>query len=601
MVRERKSVKIDVRELGQSRVRVHISLDASEVDQAFRDTYQSLSERGGIKGFRPGKVPRGILERHYEPDAIRAGTYEKLLEERLREAFEQAEVRPIEQVRIEVGPPPEDEDAEIAASIKAKLGIEDAQQEQQEPRGEAQREAAADREVVETQEPGDEDPAPEAEAEAQEEEQEEGPPVSSQAEDSVTAEEPAAEDEAQSEEPEAAEDDEAEGAQEEIEEEEREEDEEEDIPLVEGEPFEFHTTFTAYPRPKLPEYRGLKLRRPVAEVTDEEVEAQFQRLRDLNATEVEVDRSTVGEGDLVLVDLGVKLADQDAEEDPESDEQERELIIGQREYDPPIDQELLGHVVGQTVELPVDYPEDHPDPELAGKQGTMRATIKSLKGRELPEPTDEFAQSLGDYECLEDLRESIRSQLEEANDEYADRELREQVLREIVENTEVELPEVLVEQAAQRSFEGFMGDLERVGISLEGFTEAAGMDEEALQANQRARAEGALKLHFALQAIADREEIEVTDEDIQEEIERYARESDGEISFIQEAAAIQEGFADELRERAVVRKLVDVIVDAADIEDVPREAYEAEDGEEEAEQDDEDDAAEGGEQESEGN
>ena len=175
------------------------------------------------------------------------------------------------------------------------------------------------------------------------------------------------------------------------------------------------------------------------------------------------------------------------------------------------------------------------------------------------------------------------------------------MLREIVENTEVELPEVLVERAAQRSFEGFMGDLERMGISLEGFTEAAGTDEEALRANQQARAESGLKLHFSLQAIADREEIEVTDEDLQDEIGRYARESDGEISFIEEAAAIQEGFADELRERAVVRKLVDVIVDAADIEDVPREAYEAEDGEEEAEQDDEDDAAEGGEQESEGN
>lgn len=520
-------MEFDVSELGESRVRVYIRLEAAEVDQAFKDAYQALSQRGGIRGFRPGKVPRGILERYYDAEAIRGATYEKLVEDWLREACEQAEVQPIEQVRIELGPPP-DEEEEIAASVKAKL---------------AAQQADADEEEMA------EEPAEEADEE----------------EDEQAAEE-------------------------------------EEIPLVEGQPFEFHTSFMAYPRPKLPEYKGLRLRRPVAEVTEQEIEAQLERLRELNAREVEVDRSAVGEGDLVVVDIAIDLGEGSGGESEEPQAQEQELIVGQREYNPPIDRALIGHIVGQTVELPVEYAEDHLDRELAGKEGTIRATIKSLKGRELPELDDEFAQSLGGYETLAELRESIESQLERANQEYAEGEVREQTLRYLIEHTELEVPGPLLEQAAESGYESFLGDLERMGLSVEGFVEATGMAEETLRANQWARAESALKLHFALQAIAEREGLEVTAEDIGEEIGRYASESGGDVGFVSQAAEVQPGFADELRERVVSRKVVGLMVEAAEIEELSREEYEGTEGEQQQQggEDSESQAAENEAQESEG-
>jgi len=504
-------VELDVRELGESRVMVHICLDASEVGNAFQSTYQQLSNQGGIKGFRPGKVPRRILERHYDPEAIRAVTYETLLNERLREAFEQADLHPLEQVEVEVGPPPE---GGLAAAI-ARAGAEQEDAAQAEPE---------QLELIAVAEETDE--AADQEAEEQDEEDEE-------------------------------------------------------VPLVEGEPFEFHTVFTAFPRPKLPEYHGLKLQRSVTEVRDEEIDAQLDRLRQANATTVEVDRSVVGEGDLVVVDISVETGGKD-EETREVELQEREIIIGQDDYDPPIDRELIGHIVGQTVEIPLDKREDHPDPSVAGSARTLRATIKSLKGRELPELTDELAQQVGDFATLEELREALRAELQEERAQQADRELREQALRYILENTEVELPEVLVAEAAERSFGSLMGSLERTGMSLESFSEATGMDEESLRANQRARAESSLKLHLALQAIAKQEEIEAAPEDIEEEMVRYAAESGAEVQLVRDAAELQPEFGDELRERVINRKLLDAIIASAEIEEVPREQPEAEDGEEQS-------------------
>ena len=105
---------VDVREHGGSRVTLHVRLDKNEVQSAFDRMYQRLSDYGGIRGFRPGKVPRKILDRHYDPEAIRALTYEALIQERVEQVMEQEDLRPIEQVQIEVGAPPDDDELRLA-------------------------------------------------------------------------------------------------------------------------------------------------------------------------------------------------------------------------------------------------------------------------------------------------------------------------------------------------------------------------------------------------------------------------------------------------------------------------------------------------------
>ena len=490
-------MEVDVRELGGSRVTVHVRLDVGEVQGAFDRTYQQLSDRGGIKGFRPGKVPRSILERHYDTELIRAVTYDDLVQKRLQDALDEHKLRPIERVSVEAGAPP-DEEERLAETIRSGLLAEQ-----------------------------EDEAAEEAEVEDEEEEvhDEEG------------------------------------------------DHEHEEIPLVEGEPFEFHATFTVYPRPQLPDLSDLKLRRPVAEVTDEEVDARLEELRRINAEEIEVERDTIEDGDLVIADVKVVVEDED---EGEFEPTEREITVGEGSYLGEIDQALIGHTPGDIVERPFEYGEDHPDEALRGRSGRIIAEIDSFSARKLPDLDDDFAQSLGDYETLEALRASTREQFEKRAADEAREELRGQVLRCILENAEVELPEEFVERTAERSYDDLRSELQRVGMSLEEFAEVAHSDEEGLRDNERRRAESALKLNFALDALAEELGVEVADDDLTAELQRVAAESGGDLEFVQQAAALQPDFADEMRDRALRRKLIDHIVDSAEIEDVPADEYEAE-------------------------
>ncbi len=486
---------VDVRDHGQSRYTVHVSLTEGEVRGAFDRTYQQLSDRGGIKGFRPGKVPRQIIDRNYDYEMIQAATYEYVVQDRLQQALEEHDLRPLDQVDIEQGSPP-DEEEELATSIKAGLVDEEETEEVDEDAEEHDHECDED---------CDHD--------------------------------------------------------------------HEEIALVEGEPFDFYTTFTAYPRPELPDLSELKLRRPVVEITDEEVDERIEQLQRINAEEVDPDRSTIEEGDVVVVDLKIVLEDEDADE---ASAQEQEIAIGDRQYIADIDKALVGHESGDTVEVDYTFEDDHPDAEVAGKAARVIAEIDSFSARELPELDDDFARSLGDYSGMDDLRESIREELQTAADREADQELHRQVTRHLIEQTEVELPEEFIDGAAEQGLDDLRGQLQQAGMSLEEFAETSDIDETELLENQRAQAQGSLTLRFALEALAREKDIEVTDEDMAQELQRIAEESGGDLQMVEQAAAVQPNFTDEVQERVMRRKVLDDVVAAAEIEEVPREEYEAE-------------------------
>lgn len=486
-------MEVDVRELGGSKVTVHVRLDENEVRSGFDRTYQRLSDRGGIRGFRPGKVPRAILNRHYDADGIRALTYEELVQDRLDEALKQYKLHPLSELSIEQGAPP-DEDQALADTIKTGL---------------------------------------------------------TEGEEAEGGEQPAA-----------------------VSEEEHEGDDEEfKLLLEDGKPFEFYTTFVAYPRPQLPDLSQIKLRRPVAAVTDDEVEEQIERLRRINAEEVEVDRNTIEDGDLVVVDIKVVLEDEDA---GAIKARREEIVIGEREYLADIDRALIGRTPGDIVEQQFVYPDDFPDDELRGKSARIIAEIDSFSGRKFPDLTDEFARSIGDFESMEDLRSSIRRQLQAEIDRKAENELTSQLLRQIVEGTSIDLPEQMVESAAARSYEQLQRELQQLGMSAEDFAEAGGLSVDELRENEYARAKTALTLHFALEALTEERGVEVEEEDLNAELMRVAEESGGDLEFVRQAAMLQPNFTDDMRERALRRKLIDQLIADAQIEDVPAEEYFAE-------------------------
>ena len=488
---------VNVRDHGGSQYTVHVSLDKGEVNNAFNRTYQQLSERGGVKGFRPGKVPRKILDRYYEETVIRAFTYEELVQKRLEEAMEEQDLRPIDQLDIQHGTPP-DNDEDLADRIKSGLVEHDP-------------EADAD----------DADEALDEAAQAPEETLEE------------TMEE---------------------------------------VPLVEGEPFDFYVTFTAYPRPQLPDLSDLKLKRPVSEVSDEDINRRLEQLRQINAEEIETDREQIADGDEVVVDLKIVLEGEDPDE---TDPRQEEIIVGSRDYIGDIDDALIGHEPGDIVEVEYTFDDDHPDASLAGNTARVIAEIDSFAARELPELTDEFAQTVGDYETIDELRDSIREQIQAELDREANEELRSQVMRHVLENTEVELPEQFIQEAMDRELEDLRQQLQQTGMSIEEFAEANDLDEDELRENQRAQAAASLKLQFALQHLARERDVDLTEEDLAAELQRIAAQAGGDMDFVQQAAALQPNFMEEVQDRVVRRLVLEDVISEAEIEEVSAEDYKA--------------------------
>ncbi|MFP3904133.1 MAG: trigger factor, partial [Armatimonadota bacterium] len=343
----------------------------------------------------------------------------------------------------------------------------------------------------------------------------------------------------------------------------------EELGLQEGEPLEFTFNIVVRPVPEMEQYKGIRVIKPGAEVTDEDVDNAIEQMRQSAAEEIKPDRDAVSEGDIVTADLKVQLEDDD---EPLS-QAEQEFEIGSGRYDPPIDEKLIGRLVGQTVEIEHEYPEDYDDDDLAGQKATITVTIKELRERLVPDLDDEFAQQEG-FEDLEDLKETVREQVQRDLQRNAREEAENSALANILAGTTIDLPDRLVEQAAASEFENFQAELQREGLDMESFTEITGASEAEVRENERTRARAALKLNFVLSEIQKREEIEVEEEDLDQEIERFADSTGSDVDFVRQALELQDGLEDQLRERALRTKILDFILENAEVEEIPRDEWE---------------------------
>ncbi|NPV48306.1 MAG: trigger factor [Armatimonadetes bacterium] len=345
-----------------------------------------------------------------------------------------------------------------------------------------------------------------------------------------------------------------------------------EIEVNEDAGLEFTIKVMVRPEPELPDYSGLRLPRLSTEVTDEQVAEVIEEMRRTAGRIQPVeDRTTVEPGDIVRAQVVVDLEGATEPAQPT----EEEVEIGSGRYQPAIDEAMVGKSVGDTVELPADYPEDHEDADLAGKSGTVRATIERISVRVLPELDDAFAQSQGEYESLEDLRTQIRAKLVADAQRESEQTLQNDVLAAIVRDTKIELPEKLVQQVASRGFQSFVNELQQAGLTLEQFQEVAGVGQNELLMNELVRAEAGLKVTFTLEALAKAEGIEVDDEALAEEIRLFASENQIDEGFLQQSLELQEGFREQLEERAKRRLTLAAVLAKIQTEEVSAERYAA--------------------------
>ena len=287
-----------------------------------------------------------------------------------------------------------------------------------------------------------------------------------------------------------------------------------DVTVEEGRPLTFTASFDTVPSFEPGEYSTIALRRPSARVEEEAVNIALQRLRDRAARYEPVEGRAADHGDTVVADVERRGAG-DAAADTHKDVN---IQLGAKANPPGFDEQLLGLEPGVTKSFTIHYPADYPIGELANTDISYTVSVKALKRRILPELDDEFAKDLGEFETLDALRARVRADLEHEARHAQEREVRGELMKQLAARVPFEIPASLIEREMDRRIEEFARRLMDQNID----PRQAGVDWDAFRDSQRELAREAVAGAIALDEVAHRERLEVSREEVDREVSRYA-------------------------------------------------------------------------------
>jgi trigger factor len=309
------------------------------------------------------------------------------------------------------------------------------------------------------------------------------------------------------------------------------------------------------PEVKLGDYKGLEVEKVDAEVKAEDVEAELTSLQEKQAELVVKEEGKAEEGDTVTMDFE-GFVDGEAFEGGQAENYSLELGSGQ--FIPGFEEQLIGAAAGEEKEVEVTFPEEYHAAELAGKAATFKVKLHEIKTKELPALDDEFAKDADEeVETLAELKEKIEKRLQESKKNEAETAVRETLVEKASENAEVEIPEVMVNSEVDRMMQEFGQRLQMQGMNLDLYFQFSGQTEEDLRAQMTEDAGKRVRTNLTLEAIAAAENLEVTDEEAEEEVNKMAEQYNMSADNIKQAL----GGLDTLKADLKVRKAVEFLVD----------------------------------------
>jgi trigger factor len=318
--------------------------------------------------------------------------------------------------------------------------------------------------------------------------------------------------------------------------------------------FTFKATVQVKPEVKLGEYKGLEIEELDTTVSDEDVQKELETLQSRHAELVVKEDTAAENGDTVVMDFK-GFVDGEAFEGGEAENHSLELGSGQ--FIPGFEEQLVGVKAGESKDVEVTFPEEYHAAELAGKPAVFKVTVHEIKGRELPELDDEFAKDVDEeVETLDALKEKIKTRLEGSKKHEAEHHLRDTVVEKAAENTEVEIPEVMVESEVNRMLQEFEQRLQMQGMNLQLYFQFSGQDEAALREQMKEDAVKRVKNTLTLEAIVKAENLEVTEEDVNAELERMAEMYNMSVDNIVKALGGTDSIKDDLK----LQKAVDFLL-----------------------------------------
>ncbi|MBF2685299.1 trigger factor [Listeria welshimeri] len=327
--------------------------------------------------------------------------------------------------------------------------------------------------------------------------------------------------------------------------------------MEKGETWVLTAEVTVKPEVKLGDYKGLEVEKRETELTTEELEAELKQLQERQAELVVKEDAPAENGDTVILDFegfkdGVAFEGGQAEN--------HSLELGSGQFIPGFEEKLVGLKAGDEADIELTFPEEYHAEDLAGQPVVFKVKLHEIKTKEVPALDDELAKDIDEeVETLDELKEKISKRLQEAKEESVSQAKQEEVIAKAVENAEVDIPHAMVHHEADHLMNHFAQDLQAQGLTPELYYQFTGQTEEAMHAQMETDAEKRVKMNLVLEAIAEAENIEPTEEAIDEEISTLAEKYGMEKDAVRAAL----GDMSELKSDLKIRKAIDVLLDSA--------------------------------------
>lgn len=328
-----------------------------------------------------------------------------------------------------------------------------------------------------------------------------------------------------------------------------------EIPVMsKAEGVEMKMKVTTYPEVKLGKYKELEATKLSTEATDEDVENELKQMQERNSRLIDVTDRAAEMGDTATIDFegftdGVAFDGGKGENYP--------LELGSGSFIPGFEEQVAGHKVDEEFDVNVTFPEEYAE-ELAGKEAVFKCKIHEIKSKELPELDDEFAKDVSEFDTLDEVKEDLKKQISEKKENDAKYDLENQLLEQVVEGMEAEIPECMFAKRTDEMIQDYAYRLQMQGLDLETYLKYMGQDMDAFKASFKDGAEKQVKVSIALAAIIDAENIEVTDEEIDAEAAKIGEQYGMDAEQVKKAVP-----AEQLVEDIKRNKAVDLIVESA--------------------------------------
>lgn len=332
------------------------------------------------------------------------------------------------------------------------------------------------------------------------------------------------------------------------------------VEMEEGKTFVYEATVAVKPEVELGEYKGITVEKADDQVTDEDVENELKNIADRSARLVDV-TGEIKSGDQTVIDFkgtvdGTAFNGGTAEDYP--------LTIGSNQFIPGFEDQIIGHKTGETFDVNVKFPEDYHAKDLAGKDAVFAVTVKSAKQKELPEINDEFADNHSEFSTLAEMKEDLKKKVQERKTAAAKTENENKVVEKVVENAKVELPQPMVDTECRSMIDNYANQLQSQGLSLQDYLKYTGQTIDSMMEQLKPNAVKNITTGLVLEAVAKAENIEVSDEDFEKEVQHMADQY--KIELEQMKKFVTEDQKEQIVEGLARTKAIDFLVGAANLQ-----------------------------------